>query len=53
MGQPDRDIFLRFYYYYQSIEDIALEMDINLSTVKSKLRRGRGKLKQTLTRYLT
>lgn len=53
MGQPDRDIFLRFYYYYQSIEDIALEMDLNLSTVKSKLRRGRGKLKQTLTRYLT
>lgn len=53
MPQPDKEIFLRFYYYYQSLEDISAEMEINLSSVKSKLRRGRMKLKQTLLRYLT
>lgn len=53
MRQPDKDIFLRFYYYYQSLEQISLEMDLPLSTVKSRLRRGREKLKQTLLRYLT
>ena len=53
MRQPDKEIFLRFYYYYQSLEDISTEMDLRLSTVKSKLRRGRIKLKQTLLRYLT
>ena len=53
MRQPDRDIFLRFYYYYQSLDDISNEMGIGLSTVKSRLRRGRAKLKQTLLRYLT
>lgn len=53
MPQPDREIFLRFYYYYQSLEDISAEMGINLSSVKSKLRRGRVKLKKTLLRYLT
>lgn len=53
MPQPDREIFLRFYYYYQELGDISSEMEINLSTVKSKLRRGRAKLKQALLRYLT
>ena len=53
MGQPDRDIFLRFYYYYQNLEDIARDMNLNLSTVKSRLRRGHEKLRQLLTRYLT
>lgn len=53
MGQPEKDIFLRFYYYYQTLEEIAVEMGMPLSTVKTKLRRGRVKLKQTLKRYLT
>lgn len=53
MPQPDKEIFLRFYYYYQSLEDISAEMEMNLSSVKSKLRRGRLKLKQSLLRYLT
>lgn len=51
MTMPDREIFLRFYYYYQRIEDISNEMDIPLSTVKSKLRRGREKLKHKLMHY--
>lgn len=53
MGQPDRDIFLRFYYYYQSLEEISTQMAIPLSTVKSRLRRGRSKLEKTLSRYFT
>lgn len=53
MGQPDRDIFLRFYYYYQSLEEISTQMAIPLSTVKSRLRRGRSKLENTLSRYFT
>ena len=53
MKQPDRDIFLRFYYYEQTIEEISEEMHINLSTVKTKLRRGRIRLKNTLLRYIT
>ena len=52
LPRPDKEIFLRFYYYYQSQEEIAAEMGINISTVKTKLRRGRDRLKKTLTRYL-
>lgn len=53
MEHPDREIFLRFYYYCQSLETIAKEMGMNLSTVKTRLRRGRQRLKQQLTDYVT
>ena len=46
---PDREIFLRHYYYCQPVAQIAEEMDINISTVKTKLRRGRNKLKEILS----
>ena len=49
MPQPDREIFLRFYYYCQSIPVIAEKMQMNPSTVKTRLRRGREKLRQHLT----
>lgn len=45
----DREIFLRHYYYGQTVQEIAEQMDINGSTVKTRLYRGRTKLKQTLT----
>lgn len=45
MGWPDREIFLRYYYYDQTTSEIADEMEMNAETVKSKLRRGREKLK--------
>ena len=48
MDYPDREIFLRHYYYCQSLPQIAGEMDMNLSTVKTRLRRGRSKLKDEL-----
>lgn len=51
LGQPDREIFLRYYYYIQPIKEICLTMGLNESTVKTKLRRGRMRLKATLTRW--
>lgn len=48
MQDPDREIFLRHYYCYQPVAAIADEMDMNISTVKTKLRRGRNKLKDIL-----
>ncbi len=48
MPEPDREIFLRHYYYFQTIAQIAGEMQLNGSTIKTKLRRGREKLKRTI-----
>ena len=53
MPQPEREIFLRVSYYGQSTERIAAEMEINHSTLRSKLHRGRLSLKKTLTKYIT
>lgn len=53
LPQPDREIFLRFYYYYQTMDMISEEMGINLSTVKTKLRRGRVRLRSVLVQYVT
>ena len=47
---PDREIFLRHYYYAQTVQEIARSMHINESTIKTRLRRGRMKLKDILTR---
>ena len=46
----DREVFLRRYYYCQKLGDISREMGLNESTVKSKLRRGREKLRAFLLR---
>lgn len=45
----DREIFLRYYYYNQRTEEIASQMLLNHNTVKSRLKRGREKLKLILT----
>lgn len=52
MEYPEREIFLRFYYYGQSTDRIAAEMDIKPATVRSRLHRGRSRLKDTLITYL-
>lgn len=49
MQHPEREIFIRYYYYYQPVSLIAGEMHINLSTVKTKLHRGRKRLKEILS----
>ena len=51
LGHPNREIFLRHYYYAQTVSEIARDMQLNESTVKTKLRRGRQRLKDLLTRW--
>ena len=46
----DREVFLRFYYYYQKTADIAADMGLNESTVRTKLNHGRAKLRDFLLR---
>ncbi|MBP5493320.1 MAG: sigma-70 family RNA polymerase sigma factor [Clostridiales bacterium] len=48
MPQPEREIFLRFYYYNQSVNEISVHMQMNANTIKTKLRRGRETLRQHL-----
>lgn len=50
LPEPDQEIFLRHYYYVQSVKEIAAAMELNESTVKTRLRRGRFKLKELLTK---
>ena len=50
MEEPDREIFLRHYFYCQGVAEIALALDMNTNTVKTRLRRGREKLRRELTK---
>ena len=49
MAPEDRALFLRVYYLDQTVEEIAAVTGRNPSTLKSRLRRGREKLKRDLT----
>lgn len=49
IGEPEHEILIRYYFYYQKIEDISAYMKINSATVKVKLHRTRKKLKKILT----
>ncbi len=49
LGEPDRTILIRYYYYYQSTPQIASLMQLNVETVKTKLKRTREKIKARLT----
>ena len=51
LGEPDREIFLRHYYYFQTVSEIATVMHLNESTIKTKLRRGRSRLRAILLRW--
>lgn len=47
-GEPDREIIVRYYYYYQTAPKIAQILDLKLEAVKSKIKRARAKLKEFL-----
>lgn len=49
LGEPDSEIFFRYYYYNEKIRDIASVTGIPISTVKTKLSRGKNKLKQIIS----
>lgn len=51
LGDPEREIFLRHYFYAQTVQEIADRMHLNESTIKTKLRRGRMRLKTLLLRW--
>lgn len=48
LGEPDSEIFVRRYKYDEKIRTIAKVMGMNVSTVKTRLMRGRKKLKELL-----
>ena len=48
MEPTDRTIFLRYYYHCQPVAQIAEELGVPVSTVKSRLKRGREKLRAKL-----
>lgn len=48
LGEPDCEIFLRYYYYEEKISKIADITGLHVSTVKTKLSRGRKKIKELL-----
>lgn len=50
MRPKDREIFLRYYYYLQSTEEISTILHMTPSTVRSRLSRGRKLLKQSLSK---
>lgn len=48
LPEPERSIFRRHYFLYQKTDDIASEMQLNPATVRTKLARGREKLRRSL-----
>ena len=47
--EPDREIFQRFYFLYQKTGDIAGALGLKDATVRTRLARGRKRLKDYLT----
>lgn len=48
LGEPDSEIFLRYYWYEEKISYISAVTGVKAATVKTKLSRGREKLKKML-----
>ena len=49
LGEPDNEIFVRYYKFDEKLRDIAKATGINISTVKTKLSRGKRKLRKILS----
>lgn len=49
LGEPDSEIFVRYYKYGEKLKDISKATGINISTIKTKLSRGKQKLKKILS----
>ena len=48
LGEPDATLFFRYYYEGETLRDIARALGMNLSTVKTRLARGRKLLRDRL-----
>ena len=49
LGEPDGEIFRRHYFLYQKTEDIAESLHMSGATVRTKLARGRQRLRDYFT----
>ena len=49
LGEPDSEIFVRCYKFDEKIKDISKAMGLNISTVKTRLSRGKRKLRKMLS----
>ena len=49
IGEPDKEIIIRHYYYYQPSTEISEKMGMKSETVKSRIKRAREKLRMILT----
>ena len=49
LGEPDNEIFVRRYKFDENIRDISNAMGLNISTVKTRLSRGKRKLRKILS----
>lgn len=48
MGMPDREIFVRYYYYCESASSIADALHMTPAAVRQRLKRGRDALREEL-----
>lgn len=48
LEEPDRTLFLRYYYQGDKLKDVACALGLGLSAAKQRLLRGRKKLKEQL-----
>ncbi|NLY20190.1 MAG: sigma-70 family RNA polymerase sigma factor [Tissierellia bacterium] len=46
--EPDRELFIRYYYFGEKLNAIAAKLNLNPSTAKTKLSRSREKLREIL-----
>lgn len=49
LGEPDREIIIRRYYYQQKLKEISFVLDIPVKQVENKLYRSKLKLRERLT----
>ena len=49
MEEPDRTLFLRYYYEEEPLDQVCRALQMRPSTARSRLCRGRRKLKERLT----
>lgn len=48
LPQPDRDIFIRRYYLFESVKEIAASLELPPKTVENKLYRGKDNIRTAL-----
>ena len=49
LGEPDNEIFVRRYKFDEKLKEISRAMGLNVSTIKTRLSRGKRKLRKMLS----